>query len=237
MHVPEGLAWLRSIPGGAVWLDALPSRVTALADLWDLEVGQPFAGSTVSWVAPARRGDQAVVLKVQWPHPECENEAAALRAWADSLVSSWDSADRPCERRLVDAARSLITDLAPTQGEQVLIHQDLHGENVLAAQRSPWLAIDPKPLVGEREFSVAPIVRAFELGHSERAVHARLEGLCAALAWIAIGPVVGPSPRRWLGASRRHTWPCTTPRSAGSWTPEHEGQQASLRQRARSSNS
>lgn len=63
MHVPEGLAWLRSIPGGAVWLDALPSRVTALADLWDLEVGQPFAGSTVSWVAPARRGDQKLEAK------------------------------------------------------------------------------------------------------------------------------------------------------------------------------
>ena len=54
----------------------------------------------------------------------------------------------------------------PSQGEHVLLHQDLHGDNVLAAQREPWLVIDPKPLVGEREFAVAPIVRDFELGET-----------------------------------------------------------------------
>src|SRR5581483_2406595 len=56
---------------------------------------------------------------------------------------------------------------APTQGELVLCHQDLHGENVVAAQRGPWLVIDPKPIAAEREFAVAPIVRSNELGHSK----------------------------------------------------------------------
>ena len=60
--------------------------------------------------------------------------------------------------------------LASSQGEQVLVHQDLHGDNVLAAEREPWLVIDPKPLAGEREFAVAPIVRSGELGHSKRDV-------------------------------------------------------------------
>ena len=32
----------------------------------------------------------------------------------------------------------------------MVLHQDLHGGNVLAATRETWLAIDPKPLVGER---------------------------------------------------------------------------------------
>ena len=50
----------------------------------------------------------------------------------------------------------------------MLLHQDLHPDNVLAAEREPWLVIDPKPLVGEREFAVAPIIRAPELGHSRR---------------------------------------------------------------------
>jgi streptomycin 6-kinase len=52
---------------------------------------------------------------------------------------------------------------------------------VLAAEREPWLVIDPKPLSGEREFAVAPIVRAFELGHSRQAVLRRLDNLTAAL--------------------------------------------------------
>jgi streptomycin 6-kinase len=63
----------------------------------------------------------------------------------------------------------------------VLLHQDLHGENVLAAQREPWLVIDPKPLAGEREFGLAPIVRSFELGHSRRAVLRRLDRLTGEL--------------------------------------------------------
>src|SRR5438067_9632757 len=75
----------------------------------------------------------------------------------------------------------LARELASTQGELVLVHQDLHGENVLAAEREPWLVIDPKPLAAEREFAVAPIVRSFELGHSRRQAIYRLDRLCAEL--------------------------------------------------------
>jgi streptomycin 6-kinase len=75
----------------------------------------------------------------------------------------------------------LARELAATQGELVLVHQDLHGDNVLAAQREPWLVIDPKALAAEREFAVAPIVRSGELGHSRRDVLYRLDRLCAEL--------------------------------------------------------
>jgi streptomycin 6-kinase len=79
------------------------------------------------------------------------------------------------------AALEALRELPGSQGEQVLLHQDLHADNVLAAQREPWLAIDPKPLAGEREFGVAPIVRSFELGHSKRDVLHRFDRLTAEL--------------------------------------------------------
>jgi streptomycin 6-kinase len=101
-----------------------------------------------------------------------EGEAAL---WADSVERE------VADPRLRKRALQYIEELAPTQGEQVLVHQDLHGENVLAAEREPWLVIDPKPLAGEREFSVASIVRSFELGHSKRDVLHRLDTLCAGL--------------------------------------------------------
>lgn len=85
------------------------------------------------------------------------------------------------DHRFRDTALGYIAELAPTQGEQVLVNQDLHGENVLAAEREPWLAIDPKPLAGEREFSVSSIVRSSELGHSKRDVLYRLDRLCSDL--------------------------------------------------------
>jgi streptomycin 6-kinase len=101
--------------------------------------------------------------------------------WVDSLPDDWERADQPFERRILDAAVESLTTLSETQGDQVLLHQDLHGDNVLAAQREPWLAIDPKPLVGEREFAVAPIVRDVELGHSRRDVLYRLDRLTSEL--------------------------------------------------------
>jgi streptomycin 6-kinase len=101
--------------------------------------------------------------------------------WLESLPANWERFGRPFERRLLDAALDVLRMLAPTQGEQVLLHQDLHGENVLSAQREPWLAIDPKPLAGEREFGLAPIVRSFELGHSRRDVLHRLDRLSSDL--------------------------------------------------------
>jgi len=91
-----------------------------------------------------------------------------------------DLAEVP-DPRLREAAAHYLRELVPTQGEQVLLHQDLHGENVLAAEREPWLAIDPKPLAGERDFAVAPIVRSFELGHSKRDTLYRLDRLTAEL--------------------------------------------------------
>jgi streptomycin 6-kinase len=101
--------------------------------------------------------------------------------WAASLPSRWERAGRPFERALVEAALGALGELAPTQGEQVLVNQDLHADNVLRAEREPWLVIDPKPLAGEREFGLAPLVRGSELGHSRRAVLRRLDRLTAEL--------------------------------------------------------
>jgi streptomycin 6-kinase len=101
--------------------------------------------------------------------------------WASYLPEQWTRAGPPFERSLLDAAMDALRTLPPTQGEQVLLHQDLHAENVLASRREPWLVIDPKPLLGEREFAVAPIVRSFELGHGKREVLHRFDRLTAEL--------------------------------------------------------
>jgi streptomycin 6-kinase len=101
--------------------------------------------------------------------------------WAATLPAEWAAAGKPCERELVDAAVTAITELSGNQDESVLLHQDLHGENVLAAAREPWLVIDPKPLAGERAFALAPIIRSFEFGHSRQAVLDRLGRLSQAL--------------------------------------------------------
>jgi streptomycin 6-kinase len=79
--------------------------------------------------------------------------------WADGLEPQWASAGKPFEQGMLDAVVDALRDLPASQGEQVLVNQDLHGGNVLRASREPWLVIDPKPLAGEREFGIASIIR------------------------------------------------------------------------------
>ncbi|MEU5905948.1 aminoglycoside phosphotransferase family protein [Micromonospora sp. NPDC047467] len=112
------------------------------------------------------------------PFTTLAEEAAG---WIDRMPGNWERTGRPYQRRLLDAALDLLGGLVSSQGEQVLVNQDLHAGNVLAADREPWLVIDPKPLTGEREFSVVPMVRGRELGHSPTAVQHRLDRLSGEL--------------------------------------------------------
>ena len=123
-----------------------------------------------------------LVPRLWVPAPEPVHALAEESArWAETVERDWEEAGRPWERRLLDGALDYLAELPRTQGEQVLLHMDLHPDNVLAAEREPWLVIDPKPLRGEREFSAAPIVRAPELGHDRGAVLGRLDRVCAEL--------------------------------------------------------
>lgn len=114
--------------------------------------------------------------------PPFRSLAAEAAWWASHLRQNWEGAGRPFEGRLIDAAMDALAVLPQSQGEQVLLHMDLHGLNVLRAEREPWLVIDPKPLVGEREFGLAPIIRSVELGEGERALRRRLDRLSAELS-------------------------------------------------------
>lgn len=63
-------------------------------------------------------------------------------------------------RRLVSRASSVFTDLAADPAcDATLLHTDLHYENVLAADREPWLAIDPKPMGGHPGLELGPLLR------------------------------------------------------------------------------
>jgi streptomycin 6-kinase len=77
--------------------------------------------------------------------------------WAESLPVTWEAAGRPFEPALLDEAVEFLRAAAASE-DAVLLHQDLHGGNVLRSARG-WLVIDPKPLVGERAFDVASLLR------------------------------------------------------------------------------
>jgi len=76
---------------------------------------------------------------------------------AESLLDRWEQLNRPIAQRLVDAARDVAIQLGPEAGS-FLVNYDLHYGNVLAGVREPWLAIDPKVVVGDPEYGPAQLL-------------------------------------------------------------------------------
>lgn len=93
----------------------------------------------------------------QPPIPQLDRLSVHAARWADRLPELRDGHQVP--RRFVDQAIGLAADFATDPAtDRALIHSDLHFGNVLAAEREPWLVIDPKPLAGDPAYEVAPLL-------------------------------------------------------------------------------
>ena len=89
--------------------------------------------------------------------PQLRPLTGYIDRWADEMAALPRSA--PLPRRLVEQAVSLSRDfVADPASTGTMIHGDLHYENVMAADRQPWLAIDPKPMSGDPHYEIAPML-------------------------------------------------------------------------------
>jgi len=119
-------------------------EATDLTTLWDLDACEVVAGLYGALDVPAP--------------PQLRTVASYVEEWVAAMVASGH--DLPIPRRLVDQTVALARDLtAPRSERDVLVHHDLHYENVLAADREPWLVIDPQPKAGERAYELEPMLR------------------------------------------------------------------------------
>ena len=114
-----------------------------LTSLWDLEGCEVVAGLYGRLHVPAP--------------PQLRTLTSYVERWTADLAGL--PRDAPLPRRMVEQAvslgRTLVADPASTG---TLVHTDLHYENVLAGDREPWLAIDPKPVSGDPHYEVAPLL-------------------------------------------------------------------------------
>jgi streptomycin 6-kinase len=98
------------------------------------------------------------------------------RAAAASLPSS-----------LVQEAARFYGDLCRTQSRHVLLHGDLHHDNILCDVDGGWLAIDPKGVIGESPFEAGAMLRNptedIRYFASPVIIDRRIKIMCAAMAW------------------------------------------------------
>lgn len=141
-HGNGAVRLLRADPArGALLLERLHHE--DLSDLWDLEACEIVAGLYRTLHVPAV--------------PQLRTLTSYVERWSADLAGMPRSA--PLPRRLVEQAVSLSRDLvADPASTGTMIHTDLHYENVLAGDREPWLAIDPKPVSGDPHYEPAPML-------------------------------------------------------------------------------
>jgi len=125
----------------------LLERCAPGTELWNADVDQ---AEVVAGLLPRLQ------IQVVGGHPFTPLSIEADR-WADEVPRRYAAAGTPFERTLLETALDVYSTV--DRAAAFLVNQDLHGGNVLRAPREPWLVIDPKPLVGERELEASGLLR------------------------------------------------------------------------------
>ena len=97
-----------------------------------------------------------------WQPLPSDHSFKAVTDWAAGLGrlrARYDGGTGPLPADRVALAESLFADLFSSAAPAVLLHGDLHHENILAGRHAPWLAIDPQGVAGEPAYEVGALLR------------------------------------------------------------------------------
>jgi len=107
---------------------------------------------TVLRTRPEAEQDEVIagLLRRLWRRP---SEPHVFRPLSE-MTARWSEETMEYRARwpdegIVRAGLELFRELPASAPDLVLLATDLHAGNVLRAERAPWLAIDPKPFVGD----------------------------------------------------------------------------------------
>ena len=220
LHEADGL---RSWDGaGAVRLYRAEERAAATILL--LERCQP--GTQFRAAAPDEH-DRVVasLLRRLWIKPPPGHCFRPLSQMCDYWAGRYEErsrSERSCLKAPVaNQGIRLLRELPRHGGDALLLHTDLHVGNVLAAEREPWLAIDPKPYVGDPTYDVtehifnAVLIEGADAGCLSSRMASLLDldldpGLALALCPCRRGVALlgwdgrpGPDPRSFLNRTLR----------------------------------
>ncbi|WP_260634935.1 aminoglycoside phosphotransferase family protein [Streptomyces angustmyceticus] len=91
------------------------------------------------------------------PDGELERMDGVCAEWADLLQERMARLRPGYDPGLVAYGTDLLRTLPATAAREVVVHGDANPGNVLAAERRPWLAIGPKPMLGDPAYDPWPL--------------------------------------------------------------------------------
>jgi len=98
----------------------------------------------------------AQLMRYLWREPPVEHSFPTLSRWFRALELLREQ--KPAKlfpMDLVDQAWADFVELQASEPRRVILHGDLHHENILYSTEHGWLAIDPKGLCGDPGYEVA----------------------------------------------------------------------------------
>jgi len=157
--VRHEIAALRHFAGrGAVRLLADDADAGALL----LERAVPGDPLSTLWEEEAAMSAAAAVMRKVWRPAPPVHDFPSVSDWGrgfERLRRAFGGGVGPFPVGLVDRAERLFGELAASMAEPVVLHGDLHHANILSSEREPWLAIDPKGVIGEPAYEVGAVLR------------------------------------------------------------------------------
>ena len=103
----------------------------------------------------------AELLLRLWRPVEDVTKFRSLASWTQAIpdyLKTYPNGGGFLPHALVDKANGLRAELLD-EADKTLLHADLHHGNILSASRAPYLAIDPKGIVGNKGFDVTAFLR------------------------------------------------------------------------------
>ncbi|MBA3723813.1 MAG: hypothetical protein H0W89_02865 [Candidatus Levybacteria bacterium] len=101
-----------------------------------------------------------VIQEIAWPIGDTAHfqTVAQLGEAFQRVREKHNGSSGPFAEGLLHRAESIFKEYTATTEQQYLLHGDLHNDNILSSQRG-WLAIDPKGVIGPREYETAAFLR------------------------------------------------------------------------------
>ena len=102
-------------------------------------------------------GSKAVAIAIEtmskfWRKPPENHDFPILEKWFDGLVKAEKINFAP---EYTKKARTFFENLNSPLESKMLLHGDFHHENILSATREPFLAIDPKGIIGNIGYDIS----------------------------------------------------------------------------------
>ena len=111
--------------------------------------------------------DQATTIAAQvmqqlWQPIDTNQLFPTVQDWFGGLTKlrqKYKGGTGPFPEKLIDKTEIVAQELLNSMETAVLLHGDLHHDNIIKAGRQPWLAIDPKGVLGEPAYEIGALLR------------------------------------------------------------------------------